>query len=335
LDVWIEMLTRPGFDSAEVAAWRGRQMESVRRRDDDPARLAFSEFNRLMYGDHPIGWELGAVDLSEDRVSDHALRQAHRRVVCRDNLILGVSGDLSWTEAEPRLERLISSVPACSEPLPEPPSATVRRDPGIFVIDRELEQAVVVLGQATEVRLADQPDYFAAMLGNSILGAGGFSSRLMGRVRTQEGFAYSVSSLWTTPRRYPGLLGAVTRTRPDRVVETLGAILETMDGLTAAPPTEDEVGTTVDQTVNGFIFNFDRSAEIVARNVYYLAQDLPDDWLERYVSGIQAVTSEDVWRVFRTHMRTSEMTVLIVGDASRIGLEALGAFGRVTELRPR
>jgi predicted Zn-dependent peptidase len=203
------------------------------------------------------------------------------------------------------------------------------------VIDRDLEQAVVVLGQATEVRLADEPDYFAAMVGNSILGAGGFSSRLMGRVRTQEGLAYSVSSLWTTPRRYPGLLGAVTRTRPDRVVETLGAILETMDGLAAAPPTVDEVGTTVDQTVNGFIFNFARSAEVVARSVYYLAQELPADWLERYVDGVQSVTPENVLSAFSTHMRTTHMTILIVGDASRIGLEALAVFGPVTELEPR
>ena len=55
MELWGTMLAEPAFDSTQVEIWRARQLESVRRRGDDPGRLAFSEFNRLLYGDHPIG----------------------------------------------------------------------------------------------------------------------------------------------------------------------------------------------------------------------------------------------------------------------------------------
>ena len=73
LDLLGDMLKHPRFDSALVEVWRGRQLEGVRRNNDDPGRLAFTAFNRLMFGDHPIGWEMDATDLEPEdpsRASD-------------------------------------------------------------------------------------------------------------------------------------------------------------------------------------------------------------------------------------------------------------------------
>lgn len=335
LELWGDMLTSPGFDEDEIDVWRGRQLESVLRRADDPARLAFSEFNRLMYGDHPIGWELEAADLTVERVGQDRFQDVHQRIVCRDNLVLGVTGDISWTQAEPLLERLTDRVAPCATPLPEAPLPDVRKGPGVFVIDRELEQAVIVMAHATDVRLSDDPAFFAATIGNSILGAGGFSSRILARVRTEEGYAYSASSLWTMPRRHEGIVGAITRTRPETAIPAIEVILESMTEMRDAPPTDEELSTTVDQIVNGFVFNFGTASQIVSRSMFYLAQDLPEDWLERYLRGVQGVTPASVENAFEQHLRPEEMTILIVGDIDRIGRTALEAFGPVTELEIR
>lgn len=336
LDVWGEMLTRPGFDADEVEAWRARQLESVLRRADDPARLAYSEINRLLFGDHPIGWEMNADDLAPSRLEPAAFRLLHERIVCRENAIFGVTGDASWAEVAGLLTGLVARIPACAEPLPEAPTPEIRRAPGVFLIEKELDQSVVVMAHPTDVRLGDDRAYYAAMTGNSILGGGGFSSRLLGRVRTEEGFAYSAASLWTTPRRHEGIIGATTRTRPENTVPAIELILEVMAELRDAPPTEEEVGITVDRIVNGFVFNFDTPGQIVSRTMYYLAQELPEDWLERYWRGVQEVTPEDVRAVFAEHLRPEEMTILVVGDPARIttGLERLGPVTVLDPARP-
>ena len=203
----------------------------------------------------------------------------------------------------------------------------------IFVIEKDLEQAVIVMAHPTSVKLADDPTYFAATMGNSILGGSGFTSRLLSHLRTEEGFAYSASSLWTTPRRYDGLVGAVTTTNPENAVPALEVMLETMQELREAPPTDRELGTAVSRVVNGFVFNFQTPAQVVSRVMFYLADDLPEDWLERYSRGIQEITPEQVHEVFTDHLYPEEMTILVVGDVDRIGRAALERLGPVTVLR--
>jgi predicted Zn-dependent peptidase len=334
LDLWGEMLARPRFDTLEVGAWRARQLESVRRRVDDPARLAYSGLNRLLFGDHPIGWETDEADLQPERLTPDIFLELHDRIVCRDNLFLGVTGDAEWASIEPLLDALVDRIEPCAEALPDPPVPEIRRAPGVFLIEKEIAQSVVVMAHPTSVRLADDTEYFAAMLGNSILGAGGFSSRMLGRVRTEEGFAYSATSIWTTPRTHDGIVGATTRTRPENAAPAIELILRTMAELREAPPTGEEVGTTVDRIVNGFVFNFDTPSAIVARTMYYLAQDMPEDWLERYWRGVQDVSPEDIRRVFAEHLRPDEMTILVVGDPDQLRNE-LTRFGPVTVLEVR
>jgi zinc protease len=226
----------------------------------------------------------------------------------------------------------IRNIPTCEGTLPPSPIPDLRDEPGVYLIEKELEQSVIVMAHATEVRLADDPSYYSATMGNSILGGGGFSSRLLSRLRTEEGFAYSASSLWTTPRRYDGLLGAITRTSPENTIPAIELILETMEGLRSAPPEAGEVQTAIERVVNGFVFNFDTPGRIVSRTMFYVAQDLPQDWLERYLNGVQRVTAGGIHDAFARHLRPDEMIILIVGDPERIGRDAIEALGPVTVL---
>lgn len=336
LAVWTSMLADPRFDAEEIEAWRVRQLESVRRRADDPGRLAVAEMNRLLYGDHPVGWEMTEEDLAPERVTPERFREIHRRIACRENLTLGFTGDITWDEAGPMADDILARFPVCPSQLPEAPLPDIRREAGVFVVERPgLEQAVIVMAHPTDVRLEDDEEYFSALVGNSILGGGGFSSRILQRVRTEEGFAYSATSLWTTPRRHEGIVGAMTRTRPENVAPAIDVILGTMTELTREPPTDDEVATTVDNVVNGFVFNFESASQIMSRTLYYRAVELPTDWLERHSRGVQGVDALDVQRIFQEHLRPDEMTILIVGDLQRMGSEALERFGPVTVLEVR
>jgi len=324
--LWTEMLREPEFDPTEVDLWRDRELEAVHRRSDDPGRLAFSEFNRLLYGDHPVGWEMREEDLSRVRLSSEAVHWVSRRVLCPENLLLGVVGDVNWEEVEPLLEREMESWAPCVEPTPDPPPAQVGAPPGVYLIPKAVNQSVVVLAHPVGLKQGDGPDYFAAQIGNAILGAGGFSSRLLGRVRTEEGLAYGASSIWTTPRHYEGLLGATTRTRTDATVEVIEVIQETLRSMTEEPATPEEVQAAVGEWVNGWVFNFESPSRIVGRMIAYRASGLSDEWLERYLAGIQAVDAPAVEAVYRRYLRPEEMVILVVGDeeALRGPLESLG-----------
>ena len=326
LGLWKDMLLHPRFDSMQVEVWRGQELESARRRPDNPGRLAFSEFNRLMFGDHPIGWEMAPADLEPEDLSQETLLAAHGRILCRDNLTLGVSGNLEWEDVEPQLRGFLSDWPPCEEALPEPPVPEILDQPGIYLIPRELEQTTIVMAHRSSIHQEDSRDYFASRIANSILGSGGFSSRILNRVRTELGLSYSAGSFWTTPDDNDGIVGALTRTKGESTIAATQAILDVMEEMRSSPPARDEVESAVEAASNGFSFNFQGAMQVVSRRVVHEAQELPEDWLERYVAGVQRVSPNDVHSVLRRHLDPDRMIILILGDPSRFDLpvETLG-----------
>jgi zinc protease len=314
IDLWSEILKRPRFDSLELEVWRDRQLESTRRRTDAPGLLAVSEFNRIMFGDHPIGWEMTEEDLTPERLNPTTVTRVHSRIVCPENLILGAVGDIRWEELRPLLEEMLDDWPPCSGPLLEPKIPELRRGRQVFLIPKDLTQSTIVMAKPGGVTQSADKDYFASRIGNAILGNAGFSSRLMSRVRTEMGLAYGVSSFWTTPALSEGIVGATTQTKSESTIAATRLIQDIIRSMGQAPPDREEVDQVVAQTVNSFVFNFQDPSQIVSRQMYYLARGLPEDWLERYVRGIQQVEPGAIQRVFQRHASPEDMIILIVGN---------------------
>jgi zinc protease len=342
LEIWASLLRDPSFDPTRVEVWRGQQLDNVGRQSDNPARLAISKFNNLMFGDHPVGWELGPEHLDPEDLAPDVLHQVHRRIFCWGNLTLGVTGDVTWEEMAPKLERFLDGWPACEIDLKAPPAPTFGVEPGVYLIPKNIEQSTIIVGKPSDVRLADNERYYASQIGNSILGGGGLTSRLSRRVRTQEGLAYGVASVWTTPVRSRGIIAASTQTKSESTVEAIRLIAETLGEVASAPPDDAEVRDAVDRIANGFVFNFETPALIVSRQMFYHSQNLPVDWLPRFLAGVQSVTPESVYEVFGENLATNgldDMVIVIVGDPENFdpGLEDLGPvrYLEVDEAVPR
>ena len=329
LEVWGGLLRDPAFDPDRVEVWRGQRLDNVRRQSDVPGRLAISKFNNLLFDDHPVGWEFRPEDLAPENLSPVALHSIHEKIYCWGNLTLGVTGDVTWSELRPKLERLLDGWPSCEHDLEPPPPPTFSVEPGVYVVPRDLDQSTIIIGKPSDVRLADDENYFAAQIGNSVLGGAGLTSRLARRVRTKEGLAYGVASVWTMPRRSRGIIAATTQTKSESTVEAIRLIAETLGELASEPPDEEEVSDAVDRITNGFIFNFQSPALIVSRQMFYLSQNLPLDWLPRFLAGVQSTTPGHVHEVFRRNLAPNgldDMVIVIVGDPASFdpGLEDLG-----------
>jgi zinc protease len=121
-------------------------------------------------------------------------------------------------------------------------------------------------------------------------------------------------------------VGAVTQTKSGSTIAAIRLILDIMEEMREAPPRREEVDHAINQIVNGFVFNFQEPAQILSRQMFYLSEGLPGDWLERYVDGIQRVSPSDIQRVFRNHVRPEDMVILILGDPEHFDLppETLG-----------
>ena len=140
------------------------------------------------------------------------------------------------------------------------------------------------------------------------------------------------------PHRSRGIIGVTTQTKSESTVEVIRLIADALGEVATVPLDDAEVRVAVDRIANGFVFNFETPSQIVFRQMLNHTQNLPLDWLERFLAGVQRVTTADVHEVLRETLPPNgldDMVILIVGDPARFdpGLESLGPVRMLEEDR--
>ena len=230
-------LTRPRFDEA---VFRRRQIQSItglQQQETTPDYTATRELTKLIYPNHPYGSGANITVDSLKRVSLDDIRAFHRTHYGKDNAIVAIVGDLNRKQAEQLVERVLKDLPAkatATHAIPPVPKQTAQRR----YIPFAGTQAQVLLG--TSLIKRHDPDYYALVAGNYILGGGGFDSRLMKVLRDQHGYTYGVySSL--APATEEGTFAVSYSTQKKNTKASLADTQAVIEQFIAEGPTEAEL----------------------------------------------------------------------------------------------
>jgi zinc protease len=331
LQLFADIIRRPAFESIPLETAKGQTIEELRRLADNPGRLAAREFTRLLYTDaHPLGHPLTVAEVTATG-RDELLRH-HRRFVHPNNMFLAVAGDFS----RPELLEMVRAVfgdwaPEPDFSLPELPALTVRSEPGLLLLPRPLAQATLLLGHVGTTRR--NPDRYAIDLMDFLLGASGFSSRLMDRIRTREGLTYGVYSSFPTGSLVPSLFRVSLQTRNENIPRAIAAILEEMRRLQREPVSSEELERAKEAIVNSFVFRFSSRFGTLTRLLMLEIAGEPADFYDTLLDRYRRLTPDDIQRAARQYLRPEASTVVVVGDAPTFEA-ALAPFGPVRHLPP-
>lgn len=328
LELLADVLRRPAFDAVPLETYRGRVAEDLRRVAENPSRLMMQEFNRVMYTEaHPSGRPLTPARAAAVRRED--LLAHFRRFLRPDNMFLAVVGDFSVEELAAKVQARLADWSAVGPlDLPTPPAVTPRFDRNVYLVPRDLTQANVVVGHFGIRR--SNPDRYAIQIMDMILG-GGFSSRIVERVRTEEGLAYSVASSFPTTTRDIGLFRVTLQTKNENVPRAVRAILDEMARIRESPVTPTELTSAKEAIINSFVFRFTSRFSVVTQLLALEFDAYPPDYLDTLLDRYRAVTREDVQRVARRYLRPDDATILVVGGTAPLE-SALAALGPVSRL---
>ena len=161
---------------------------------------------------------------------------------------------------------------------------------------------------------------------NDTLGGSGFSSRLMMRVRADEGLTYGVGSGYSL-RSVPGPFSVSTFTRKDQVRRVVDLLLEEMTGIRSdRPVTAEELAKFVSFNVGRFGLSLETSQSVLSSLVDLEVHGLPDDSLDTYRGRLRGVDLEAVHRATREHLHPDRAAIIVLGPADEIvpQLEGLG-----------
>jgi zinc protease len=150
-------------------------------------------------------------------------------------------------------------------------------------------------------------------------------------VRTKLGLAYDVGGSYGASYDHPGIFYVIAGTKSASTVAATQAMLAEVGKLKTEPPTPSELSKAKDQLLNSFIFHYDSPEKTLNEQVLLAFYGYPPDFLEKYKSGIEKVTSADVARVANKYVDASKLAILVVGNQSQI-TPGVATLGKVTDL---
>ena len=314
LKLFLDMLRTPAFEPQRLETARARVLESLKQRNDDASSILSREWKRLVYGtNHFEASE--PTDRTVAAISRDRLAEMHRRIFHPGNMIVSVSGDFDEKEMLGKLEKAIAGWER-GEPVADPVAPTAVLQPGLYHVPKEIPQGKVVMGNRAITR--DDPDAIPFLLLNEILGAGGFTSRLMQQVRSNEGLAYSVRSALTPRVFYPGDFRAGFESKNATVALAAKIVMEQIAKMRNELVTDDELETAKASLIETFPRQFESRPQMLRVFVNDEWTKRPKDYWKTFRDKVRAVTREDLKRVAQKHLDPETMAILVVGDWENI-----------------
>jgi zinc protease len=307
-----EILKAPLFDQNILMREKSRAIAAIKESNLKPEFILSKEFDRQIYRGHPFGKEatvetvqsIAAADIQEFYKSRYAVQDAKITIV----------GDIGREDADQLIDRLMSSLPKKAKVLTQAPEVKLFEkkspDQNVIKIPHAAQQAHISIGMPTITR--KDPDYFPMLLGNYVLGGGGFVSRLMKEVREKRGLAYSVYS-YIAPGRQVGPFVAGMQTKKDQAELAVDVMKKTIADFIDAGPTESEIEAAKNNLINGFPLRIDSNRKILDNVASIAWNDLPLDTLETWTTQMRAVTREQVIAAYKKNLDIDKLVTVVVG----------------------
>jgi zinc protease len=307
-------LSEPRFDEAPVHRIKGQVQASLRRRLNDPDQIASRTWFEKAFAGHPYARSVEGTIESVEAIAREDLAAFVENRFAKDNLLIGVAGDVTAEELGPLLDLAFGDLPEQPEPL-RVPSVEPKAE-GLQVARQAVPQSKVLFGQKGLER--ENPDFYAANIANHILGGGGFTSRLTAEIREKRGLAYSVYSYLYPTDYAPIWLGGLGTSNAS-VAEAIALVQGQIQRMAEGEVSEAELADAKTYLTGSFPLRLTSNHRIAALLVSMQVNDLGIDYLEKRNGFIEAVTLDDVKRVAARLYDPASLLTVVVGDPQ--GLE--------------
>jgi zinc protease len=308
--IFVDLLRNPAFRQEKIDLAKTQLNTGISRRNDDPGNLLRREATKLGYGaDSPYARQPEYATVASITRDD--LVALHRRFVHPNNIIIGVSGDFDSAKMEARLRETFGSWARGPQAV-KPADAGHPAKPGVYFVGKDDVTQGSIAAVHSSPLLRGDPDYYAAVVLNEIF-SGGFSGRLMNRLRSAMGLTYGVGGGFRAEWDHPGLFAVSMSTKSSTTMQSVDALRSELSNLLTQPFTNDEMQHAKDSLLNAFVFTTDSREKVLRQRMMVEFYGYPADFYQRYPASIQKVTADDVARVAKKYIHPDQLALLVLG----------------------
>jgi zinc protease len=315
LPIMADVALRPAFAQAELDRLRQERLTTLIQARDDPAQVAPLAFARVVYGGpHRYGTAAMGTPATLKAFTTSDLRSFHTAMYHPANSTLVVAGDVSADAVLPLLEKQFGGWKAPAAPARTAvPAALQLTQRQITIVDMPgAEQSQIRIGWVGVPR--STPDYFTLQVLNTILG-GSFTSRLNQNLREKNQFSYGASSRFDM-RLSAGPFFAGAGVQTDKTADALREFFNELTAISKISP--DELAKAKNYVALSFPSEFETIQDLASHIEEMIVYKLPDNYFERYIANIEAVTLESVQKATAAYIQPGKFAVVVAGDRKAI-----------------
>ena len=302
-------LTQPRFDNDMIEQRRAQTIAAINQANQRPNSVAARTLMEAEFAGHPYARDPDGTPDDLKKVTQEQLKQRVAALLLRSGLVVAAVGDIEEADLARLLDRAFGNLPLGTPPA-LPPEWTPPTKARTIVVERPVPQSTVLMALPGVQR--DDPDWYAALIMNHILGGGGQQSRLFSEVREKRGLAYGASSSLRVYKR-AALLVMSTASANERVAEAIRVIKNELARLRLEGPTEQELADAKTYLTGALAISLDSSGAIAGLLHSMQIDNLSPDHLTKRAALIAAVKIEDVRRLARRLLRDEALLTVVVG----------------------
>ncbi|MEE2730326.1 MAG: pitrilysin family protein [Pseudomonadota bacterium] len=315
LTLFYDVVAQPTFPASSLERLRQQMLLGLQQEKQSPGALAQKAFFQGLYPDLPYGIPPNGTEDSLTRISADDLRRFHEQHYVAANMVIAMIGDIERTQAELIALQLDSQLPK-GRAAPTLESAQPLAEAREEHLEFPSSQTHIMVG-GIGVKRGD-PDWFALSVGNEILGAGGFSSRLTQIIRQDNGLAYSVYSHFI-PMASEGPFLINLQTRNDQTQQALTLLNQTLQDFVENGPTEEELEAAKRHILGSFPLQTASNSNIVDYLGMIGFYQLPLNYLDTYIRNIEQVDANAIRQAFQRVVQTKALFTVTAGQQATAG----------------
>lgn len=309
-----DMLQHPTFQRQEFERIRTQLLGEMASDNDDPGHIAMKAFNQLVFHGHPYRWPVNGTEESLNKITLADVQTFYGREYSPSQVILTIVGDITLEQATAFIQTHFGAWKKGTSLArnTKKPSPVERKT--VQLIEKDLTQSTIVLGHEGLSRT--HPDYYAVTVMNYILGAGGFSSRLMDSIRDKQGLAYGIMSHFDA-RLMPGSFWVNLQTKTETTNQAITSVLSEIKSIRDTPVSDQELAEAKSFLVGSFPLRFDSTAKLAHVLAQVELYGLGFEYFSDYPKWVDRVTKEDVQRVAKQYLDPKRYALVVVGDLAK------------------
>ena len=314
LHLMSEIIFRPAFPADELDLYKRNTIENLKFQRSQPNFLANEQTARLLYGEHPYS-RVSPTAADVEKLSSEALSRFHNHRFIPNNAVLIAVGDVERDSLLKEIEEHFGDWGQGTAPeatFPVPPS---RDRTTLTIVDRQgSAQSNIVLANLALNR--NDPDYFAVLVMNQVLGAGA-SSRVFMNLREEKGYTYGAYTR-VDAKKLAGDFEATAEVRTAVTGDSLKEFFYELNRIRDEKVSDDELADAKNFLTGVFPIRAETQEGLTNLIVSQELYNLPTDYLQTYRNDVNAVTVDEVLRVANKYIIPDKMAIIIVGDAEEI-----------------